>query len=420
MQRCGVSGQSAERPAATSASSTSTRRAIVNALGLVQILAWGSSYYLPAVLAEPIGRDMNWPLAWVMGGLSLGLLAGSLVAPHVGATIERHGGRSVLAFSALAIGMGQAGLAIAPNYAVYVLAWLVMGIGMAAGLYDANFAVLGRLYGLNARSAITTITLYGGFASTVCWPLSAFLTAQTGWRGACLTYSAIEILGALPLYLLVLPRSAPRSPSCLTEASSVEAAIVERRSLALLILLAATLTLSAALSSLMSAHLLTLLQADGIPSSAAVALGALAGPSMVVARVIEMAIARHHHSIWTQFGSASFVAIGVSALWAKFPFTPAALVSYGAGLGLESIAVGTLPLSLFGAFGYAALIGRLATPSWFAQAAAPWIGAILFERAGAHGTLAVVAAVALINVILTIGVAWIVRTFSRRATGLRL
>jgi len=136
---------------------------------------------------------------------------------------------------------------------------------------------------------------------------------------------------------------------------------------------------------------------------------------MAVARAIEMAIARYHHPIWTQFGSASFVAIGLSALWAKFPFTPAALVSYGAGLGLESIAVGALPLSLCGAFGYAKLIGRLATPSWLAQAAAPWIGAILFERTGPDATLAVVVAVALINVTLTVGLAWTILRRSRCA-----
>jgi len=381
---------------------------VVNALGLAQIFAWGSSYYLPAVLAQPISRDMNWPFAWVVGGLSLGLLAGSLASPHVGAAIERHGGRLVLAFSAVAIGTGQVGLAIAPNLSVYAFAWLVMGVGMAAGLYDANFAVLGCLYGLNARSAITTVTLYGGFASTVCWPLSAFLVSEIGWRGACLTYATIQIGVALPLYLSVLPRSGSPSRAHLHEGAAAEMQRTRKPSLALLILLAATLTLSAALSSLMSTHLLTLLQASGFALSAAVGLGALAGPSMVAARVIEMAIARHHHPIWTQFGSASFVAIGLAGLWAKLPLIPAALVSYGAGLGLESIAVGTLPLSLFGASGYATLIGRLATSSWLAQAAAPWIGALLLERRGAHATLAVVSGVALVNVALTVGLGWMI------------
>jgi MFS family permease len=413
VQRGRVSGHLPEAVATTSPT-LAPSWFVVNALGLAQIFAWGSSYYLPAVLAKPISRDMNWPFAWVVGGLSLGLLAGSLASPHVGAAIERHGGRLVLAFSAVAIGTGQAGLAIAPNLSVYAFAWLVMGVGMAAGLYDANFAVLGRLYGLNARSAITTVTLYGGFASTVCWPLSAFLVSEIGWRGACLTYATIQIAVALPLYLSVLPRSDSPSRAYLHEGTAAEPQRTQKPSLALLILLAATLTLSAALSSLMSTHLLTLLQASGFALSAAVGLGALAGPSMVAARVIEMAIARHHHPIWTQFGSASFVAIGLAGLWAKHPLIPAALLSYGAGLGLESIAVGTLPLSLFGASGYATLIGRLATPSWLAQAAAPWIGALLLERRGAHATLAVVSGVALVNVALTVGLGWMIFSTKRQ------
>src|SRR5579872_1719567 len=152
-----------------------SRRIVIGALGLTQILAWGSTYYLPAVLAEPIARETHWSLTWVMGGLSIGLLVAALISPRVGLAIERSGGRSVLALSAAAIGTGQIVLAIAPSLAVYIAAWLMIGLGMGAGLYDAAFATLGRLYGHEARSAITTLTLFGGFASTVCWPLSALL-----------------------------------------------------------------------------------------------------------------------------------------------------------------------------------------------------------------------------------------------------
>jgi len=157
------------------------RGAIITVLGLTQIMAWGSSYYLPAVIAPAVAADTGWPLAWVVGGLSLGLLVAGLISPHVGSSIERRGGRNVLAFSAISIGVGQVGLAIAPNLAAYIIAWLVIGLGMGAGLYDAAFATLGRLYGNSARSAITTLTLFGGLASTACWPISAFLLAEVGW-----------------------------------------------------------------------------------------------------------------------------------------------------------------------------------------------------------------------------------------------
>lgn len=181
-----------------------------------------------------------------------------------------------------------------------------------------------------------------------------------------------------------------------------------RSSKALVVLLAVTLTLAAMISSLMSVHLLTILQAGGVALAAAVGLGALVGPSQVAARTVEMFIARHHHPIWTRIASVSFVAVGVLSLWAGIPLVWASLGLYGAGIGLESIARGTLPLALFGARGYAKLMGRLAMPSLLAQATAPWIGALLLERFGAHGTLAALSCAAMLNVVLTLWLAWMV------------
>jgi MFS family permease len=159
-----------------------SRRVVVTALGIVQILAWGSSFYFPAVLAEPIVADTGWSLGWVVGGVSIGLLVAGLIAPRVGAIIERKGGRPVLAASSLLYAAGLAGIGFAPTLPLYLLAWVVLGAGMGTGLYDAVFAALGKLYGKEARTPITNLTLFGGFASTVCWPLSAFL-AETSVAG---------------------------------------------------------------------------------------------------------------------------------------------------------------------------------------------------------------------------------------------
>jgi hypothetical protein len=273
---------------------------------------------------------------------------------------------------------------------------------MGAGLYDAAFGTLGRLYGDDARAAITTLTLFGGFASIASWPFSAFLVSMVGWR-ACLAYAVIQLCFSLPLYLLVIPRVAPAEPALASATQAMDKPSNAKPSLALLGTLAVTLTLAATISSLLSVHLLTILQAGGMALAVAVGLGALVGPAQVAARTIEMAIARYHHPIWTKLASVTFVAIGVSALWGGLQLTPVALAFYGAGIGLESIARGTLPLALFGASGYATLMGRLAMPSLLAQAAAPWVGALLLERIGAHGTMAVVASVAALNVVLTVG-----------------
>ncbi|RWP19583.1 MAG: MFS transporter [Mesorhizobium sp.] len=394
---------------------TRSRGTIIAALGMTQIMAWGSSYYLPAVIATAVVADTGWPLAWVVGGLSLGLFVGGLISPRVGSSIERHGGRNVLAFSAACIGIGQIGLAIAPSLAVYIVAWLVIGLGIGAGLYDAAFATLGRLYGHGARSAITTLTLFGGFASTVCWPLSAFLMGEIGWRGACLVYAAVQLLVALPLYLLILPRGVAR-PASQSDQKTVVASVPVTRSTPVMVILATTITLAAVISSTLSVHLLTVLQSTGMALAAAVGLGALVGPSQVGARAIEMVVARYHHPIWTKVVSAGCVAIGVSALWMGMPIVPLALAFYGAGIGLESIARGTLPLALFGASGYARLMGRLAMPSLIAQAAAPSVGALLVEQFGAHGMLAVLSALALVNAVLVGALALLL--FRPRAPGI--
>ena len=388
----------------------SNRHLIVSTLGIAQIFAWGSTYYLPAVIATPVARETGWPLEWVVGGLSLGLLIAGLVSPRVGAAIDRTGGRSILALGTGCICIGLLGLAASPNLICYVIAWLVVGVGMGAGLYDAAFATLGRLYGQQGRSAITMLTLFGGLASTVCWPLSAYLLGEVGWRGTCVAYALIQLAIILPLYLLVLPRAAPPARGTTVEAPCDSPTRTAAHRSLLTILLAGTLTLAAITTSTMSVHLLNLLQATGLSLAGSVALGALVGPSQVTARAIEFAVARFHHPIWTKMASVGFAALGIGVLFAGLPIVPLALMFYGAGIGLESIARGTLPLALFGSEGYATLMGRLAMPSLLAQAIAPSIGAVIIARAGEHAALGVLTGVALLNVFLASWLASLSRT----------
>jgi hypothetical protein len=275
---------------------------------------------------------------------------------------------------------------------------------MGAGLYDPAFATLGRLYGEAARPAITTLTLFGGFASTVCWPLSAFLVTHLGWRYTCLAYAAFHLCILLPAYLSTLPREATgdEGPPVRSGTSTVQTAPEIEPTRFLIGLLAVAITLSAMISTLLSVHLLTILQSRGIGLAEAVALGALVGPSQVGARTIEFIVARYHHPIWTKLASTLLVAIGVTALWASLPMLALPLVFYGAGIGLESIARGTLPLALFSGPRYAATMGRLALPSLIAQAAAPSIGAALLATYGTGGTLATLTTVAAVNFALAV------------------
>lgn len=386
-------------------------RAVITTLGITQILAWGSSFYLPAVLAKPIAADTGWPLAWIVTGLSVGLLAAGLLAPRIGRTIDRSGGRPVLVASSAMMGAGLTAMALAPNLPAYLSAWILMGFGMGSGLYDASFATLARLYGKQARGAITSLTLWGGFASTVCWPLSAYLVEHLGWRGACAVYAAIQIFVSLPLHAFVLPSvGAPEVTEQSAESGRSNPdppTLAGGRRVWAFLVLGTILTFGAVTASMIGVHLLTLLQARGLDLAAAVALGALVGPAQVGARVVEMAFGRHYHPIWTMAASVLLVAIGVGLFFIGFPIPALALALYGAGNGIGSIAKGTLPLALFGPFGYASLMGKLAMPSLLSQAFSPSLGAVLIDWRGPDAALGLLLSLAAVNIGL-VSVLWFV------------
>ena len=384
---------------------SASRPVTITALGIAQILGWGTSFYFPAVLAKPIVADTGWSLFWVVGGTSIGLLVAGLISPRVGAFIDRRGGRPVLALSSSLYAVGLTVIGLAPTLPVYLLGWVVLGGGMGTGLYDAVFAALGKLYGEGARGPITHLTLFGGFASTVCWPLSLLLAEILGWRGACLIYAGLHLAIALPLQMAVMPplRKAQSGGS----AAPVEPlpVVLSSRERAPFALLALILTIAAGIGSSVIVHFMILLQARGADLALAVTLGTLFGPAQVGARVIESLFGNRYHPIWTMAASCAGMACGLALLVAGFPLLVLVIVVYGGGYGIMWIARGTLPLALFGAERYATLIGRLAFPSLIVQALAPSACALLIEGQGADAALIVLAGFAALNVLL-IGLLW--------------
>jgi len=383
-------------------------RAVVTALGLVQILAWGTSFYFPAVFAAAIVDDTGWSLAWVVSGTSIALLCAGLISPQVGRIIDRHGGRPVLLSSSLFFTAGIAVAALAPTLPVYLAGWVLIGLGMGTGLYDAVFAALGRMYGSAARQSITNLTLFGGFASTVCWPLSAFMIEHVGWRYACLVYAAIHLLVALPLQMTVV-RTSPPHPDAVSKPNADGSPAAPSRlqnETTIFILLALVLSITAGIGSIVIVNFMIFLQARGMDYAAAVALGALFGPAQVGARVIERLFGNHYHPIWTMIACCALMAIGLILLLAQFQFLLLVILLYGAGYGISWIGRGTLPLALFGPVRFPRLMGKLAFPSLIVQAAAPSAGAWLIQVSGADATIAVLTGFALINVVL-IGALWL-------------
>jgi MFS family permease len=388
---------------------TPDRRIVIVALGVTQVLAWGSTFYLLGVLANPIAQDTGWGYDWVISGVSVGLLTAGAVSPRVGRAIGKWGGRRVLALSTLLLAAGLLLLGSSQSITWYLAAWLLVGAGMGAGLTDAAFSTLGSIYGENARSAITLLTLFAGFASTICWPLSAYLVEHLGWRGTCFIYAAIQIGVALPILLLALPHRSLTASATFDEGARSPARLAPGE-LPIFALLAVVLTLSAAILSMVGVHLLPLLQARGLELSVAVWLGAMVGPSQVGARVVEMLAGRHYQPIWTMVASAVLVAAGTGLLFLGFPSYSVAIVLYGAGNGIGSVARGTLPLALFGSSQYPVQMGRLARPILISMALSPFIGAIAFETGGANLTLGLLAFLGAANVLLV----GLLRILSRR------
>ena len=367
------------------------RTRTVSALGVIEIFAWGSTYYLMAVLAGPIAADTGWSVGMLSAGVSGGLLVAGFAAPTVGRRVQITGGRRVLAAGMALIATGLVLLGSARSLPVYFAAWAILGLGMSAGLYDAAFSTLGRLFGRDARAAITQLTLWGGFASTVCWPISAWLVEIVGWRGTCFAYAALHLTVTLPISLCLLPRRPPAEE----KAQSTGAMLPDLPGLLdlrFLCIVAAGVSLSM-LATIWSIHLIRILTAEGYALATAIALGTLIGPAQVGARVLEMLGRGRHHPIWTMGSAVGLVLLGFLGLQLGAPAS-AALVAYGAGNGLWSIARGALPLTLFGSDRYAQTMGRLAMPMLFAAAAAPMIGAFLIEAFGADGTLAILSAMA--------------------------
>ena len=361
---------------------------VVTGLGIGQILSWGSTFYLLAVLAGPIAEDTGWPGAMVLAGASVGLLVAGLGSPRVGAMVAGNHGRSVLIASALLLSLGLATLGLAPNQWWYLGAWVVLGLGMSGGLYSGAFAVLGHTYGSSARSAITLLTLFGGFASSICWPLSTLLATEVGWRWTALAYAGAHLLVTAPLYALTIPRHPlpplPNMGPGRPEADSHRSAEPRRPMVALV---ATVATLCTSIAAMMSMHMFTLLAGIGIVGTAAVALAATIGPAQVGARFIEFVVGRKHHPLWTMLAATLAMAVAISFLGVGIPAPAALVVVYGAGIGLSSIANGTVPLALVGQEQYARIMGRIALPSMLAQAAAPVLGSLLIDNLGPRSTM---------------------------------
>ena len=352
---------------------------IILGLGTTQTLAWASSMYLPAILADPIARDLGVSSNWVFAAFSAALVISASLGPRIGRQIDLVGGRPVLSMSNLVFAAGLTLLGFSTSLPVMTAAWLVLGIGMGGGLYDAAFAALGRIYGHEARRSITGITLIAGFASTVGWPLSAWGLETIGWRNTCFAWAAAHILIGLPINLLMLPAVKGAKAAV---ASAVKPHIpIDRTMVLLAFVFAAAWTVTGA----MAAHLPRIMEAAGATSAQAVFAGALIGPAQVAARIFEASfLSRFHPLVSTKLACLTHpigaVILGLAGGGAASAFA----IFHGTGNGILTIARGTLPLAIFGPLNYGYRLGIIGAPARMAQAAAPLLFSLLIDTMGSR------------------------------------
>jgi len=391
--------------AQTSGGDSAPRWRAVTALGTAQTLSWASTYYLPGVLATPMARELGVAVPTVHLAFSLALIVSALVGPAAGRAIDRHGGRPVLLGTNVLFALALTALAFAQGPVGLFAAWVLIGLGMGSGLYEAAFASLVRLYGHDSRNAITGITLIAGFASTVGWPLSAWMETQWGWRGACLGWAALHLVLGMPLNLIVpkarrapalpspqpgpdTPGSSPAPDAATTAGATTAGTAATTMSrapgeLRTAVLLSAVFALVWFISTAMATHLPALLQASGATLATAVAVGALVGPAQVAGRLLEFGLLRRMHPLLSARLAGLAHPVGVLVLMALGgPGAAAFALLHGAGNGIMTIAKGTLPLVLFGPLGYGARQGWMMMPARVAQALAPVLFGVALQHWG--------------------------------------
>ncbi len=359
----------------------------VVALGITQITAWGTSYYCLGVLAAPISQDTGWSRGFVFLGFTVALLTMGLVSSAVGRAIDRHGGRAVMTLGTVFVSAGLFALAHVHGQAAYLAVWAFLGLGMRLCLYDAAFAALVQVAPSRGRKAISYLTLFGAFASSVFWVVGHTLNAQVGWRQTLVLFALINLVVCLPLHWLGLARRETAEAAAPTAATAdVDGPPLEGRARSVaIVLFALIMSLNGFVFGVISVQLVPMLEAAGLATAAAVWVASMKGVAQFGGRVVEISFARNLRAI-----TVARIAVGVLppslllllAGTGSLPLIVAFTLLMGASQGVITIVRGAVPLVLFGAKGYGAVLGVIATPILIVNAASPTVFAWIVDRWG--------------------------------------
>ena len=367
-------------------------------IGIAQIMVWGGSFYLLSVLGRPIMDEMGWGREVVYGALSFSIFISALLLPYIGKLISKYEGKTILALSGVITALGMIILAFSTGLFSFYCAWLVLGIGMALGLYDTLFAVLGNYFGLHAKSTITTVTLISGFCTTTVWPLQAYMVSLVGWRETCLYWAVVLILVVWPIYHYCLPAKKVKDQAKIIPKTSPVKMTLSKKIYGLMSII---FLITSIIMTVMSVQLIDILQEEGMSLAAAIAVSAALGPSQVVSRIFDLVI-KFDHPIKSLFVSVVLVLCGLMLLVVYPKYALFAIIIYGAGNGLRSIVRGTLPLVLVKKEEYALVMGKIARPSLIAQALTPLIVGYMIDTFSALYALYSVAILAFLNIVFSV------------------
>lgn len=360
----------------------------VGILAFTQIASWGSLYYAFSILAPGMVHDLALRQELVYGAFSWSLLVAGLVAAPIGMLLDRFGGQWVMATGSALCGTGLIWLSQTADVVSYYAAWTLLGMAMSLTLYEAAFATINRKFALGSRQAISTLTLFAGFASTVFWPLTLKLSVLLGWRDTYFWYGMVQLLACLPLHIM-LGKDSPRiaSPQEVPEHShSLREALRHPAFWKLAMAFAANMFIFSALS----VHLIPLLTDFGHTAGLAVMMATLIGPMQVAGRIGERTFARN--AMPQTVGMFSFAALPaailVLLLWGSQAWAAAAFcILYGLSNGILTIVRGTIPQAMFGRLNYGAISGAMAGPSLLAKAAGPLVAAAVLRMYPAPAVL---------------------------------
>jgi MFS family permease len=365
----------------------------VNALGLTQITAYGTSSYCLGVLAKPISADTGWETSTVYLGFSLALLVMGLISTTVGRLIDRIGARAVMSIGTVIVSAGLLALSQVRDQASYFAAWALLGVGMRCALYDAAFVALVQVVPSRGRLAISYLTLYGAYASTIFWVIGHYLNEAYGWRGTLVSFAAINLVICLPLNWIGLSRREPptKTTDTIPATTSPEGpALAGRARIVGIALFSLIMSMNGFVFGVVSLQLVPLLESAGLAGAAAVWVASLKGHGQFVGRVVEIFFARNLKAM-----TVARIAIGAvppallilmlahGQLWQLIVFT----LLLGASQGVITIVRGALPLALFGAKGFGAVLGLIATPILLINAFSPTIFALIVDQVGWHNAI---------------------------------